>query len=371
MAKVYLHNTILSDIANAIREKYTENRRAYIPGNFAKYILAIDKKPTGDPLVSTVTSQLVTVEDTTLTAIADAIRSKLNSTILYLPQDMASAIRSIPFSDEGETPVEPEPPTPDPDWNWTSDVSTAEWWAGLKEWLKTATTAQIEAKVGSVVSTPQGNMRCVHSSGRHLTFEYVYLYSGKVSWPTVKDSTVPITTEEIWNSSEVKVVCDSFYNNFIGKDSVTKVNKTFFLNGENIAIPVYVFIPSYTEYTGEKVKWFVNTVGGYIEENTGPQFSYYKSNPSEVNRQTKADAEGDFYNLHYSSYLVRSVGGVAVQVTAPVTSGSLVIRPARYRTEGRYVYRKGGLLVNADDCVWMTGHMYAPHECSIPLVFVI
>ena len=95
MSNVIITNTILNVIANAIREK-TGDSSKLLPNQFANAIASIQYAPATTPSGLVVSPQTVKMDDGTLTAIANAIRSKGISGNFY-PQDMPAAIRSIPF----------------------------------------------------------------------------------------------------------------------------------------------------------------------------------------------------------------------------------------------------------------------------------
>lgn len=269
MAKVLIHNDILCDIANAIREKMTDNRYTFYPKNFSKYILAIDKKPTQTPLVSTVTSSMVTVDDSTLTAIGNAIRSKLGVSTLYLPSEMPAAIRSIKFSDDTSsgTGSGTTTPTVPSDWSFDSGTLDAEWWANLKAWLKVAPENNLSAKVGEIVG---GSYRVIDYSNRHFTFECTSPW-GSVPFELTKTGD-PTT---LWNQSSAKLACDDFYNHFAGKDSIVSTTKTLFLHGKNTGISMKVFFLSRPEIFGTACQYTAPGVSTVTE--SGSQYTFYKT----------------------------------------------------------------------------------------------
>lgn len=95
MALVIINNTTLNEIANAIREK-TGNSSSLLPSEFAAAIKSIDLTPTTIPNSTMVENSIVAIEDSTLLAIAEAIRLKLGETGDYLPSEMPDKIREIP-----------------------------------------------------------------------------------------------------------------------------------------------------------------------------------------------------------------------------------------------------------------------------------
>lgn len=136
MSTVYINNEILNDIANAIREKTGKTSKMY-PKNFATNILNIGPSVSTTPNKTTVTKQVVKLDDGILTNVASAIRTKLNNTKKYYPQNMAAAIRSIPFVDQ------------DIDTIWTTgSPNNIEWWDNLRGWMRGKTTEQLSQVKG-------------------------------------------------------------------------------------------------------------------------------------------------------------------------------------------------------------------------------
>lgn len=99
MAKVLISEKYLYDIANAIRAKL-DSQSSYTPAQMAAAIASIDGTISGSITPSTNTGKGV-ITDSNLTAIADAIRAKLDVETLYTPAQMAAAILSI----EASTPT--------------------------------------------------------------------------------------------------------------------------------------------------------------------------------------------------------------------------------------------------------------------------
>lgn len=93
MAKVLVSEKYLHDIANAIRVKL-DSQATYTPAQMAAAIADITGSISGTITPSTATSKAL-VTDSTLTAIANAIRTKLDVATLYTPEQMANAILSI------------------------------------------------------------------------------------------------------------------------------------------------------------------------------------------------------------------------------------------------------------------------------------
>lgn len=93
MAKVLISEKYLHDIANAIRVKL-DSQSTYTPAQMAAAIADITGSISGTITPSTDTDKVI-VTDSNLTAIANAIRAKLDVSTTYTPAQMADAILSI------------------------------------------------------------------------------------------------------------------------------------------------------------------------------------------------------------------------------------------------------------------------------------
>ena len=93
MAKVLVSEKYLHDIANAIRVKL-DSQSTYTPSQMALAIADITGAISGTITPSTDTDKVL-VTDSNLTAIANAIRAKLDVATTYTPAQMADAILSI------------------------------------------------------------------------------------------------------------------------------------------------------------------------------------------------------------------------------------------------------------------------------------
>lgn len=93
MAKVLVSEKYLHDIANAIRVKL-DSQSTYTPAQMAAEIADITGSISGTITPST-DADKVLVTDSSLTAIANAIRAKLDVATTYTPAQMAEAILSI------------------------------------------------------------------------------------------------------------------------------------------------------------------------------------------------------------------------------------------------------------------------------------
>lgn len=93
MTKVLISEKYLHDIANAIRVKL-DSQSTYTPAQMAAAIADITGSISGTITPSTDTDKVL-VTDSNLTAIANAIRAKLDVETLYTPAQMAAAILSI------------------------------------------------------------------------------------------------------------------------------------------------------------------------------------------------------------------------------------------------------------------------------------
>lgn len=93
MAKVLISEKYLHDIANAIRVKL-DSQSTYTPAQMAAAIADITGTISGTITPSTDTDKVL-VTDNNLTAIANAIRAKLDVSTTYTPAQMADAILSI------------------------------------------------------------------------------------------------------------------------------------------------------------------------------------------------------------------------------------------------------------------------------------
>lgn len=96
MTKVLISEKYLHDIANAIRVKL-DSQSTYTPAQMAAAIADITGSISGTITPST-DADKVLVTDSNLTAIANAIRAKLDVATLYTPAQMAEAILSITAS---------------------------------------------------------------------------------------------------------------------------------------------------------------------------------------------------------------------------------------------------------------------------------
>lgn len=96
MTKVLVSEKYLHDIANAIRVKL-DSQSTYTPAQMAAAIADITGSISGTITPST-DADKVLVTDSNLTAIANAIRAKLDVETLYTPAQMADAILSIQAS---------------------------------------------------------------------------------------------------------------------------------------------------------------------------------------------------------------------------------------------------------------------------------
>ena len=96
MAKVLVSEKYLHDIANAIRVKL-DSQSTYTPAQMAAAIADITGSISGTITPST-DADKVLVTDSNLTAIANAIRAKLDVATTYTPAQMADAILSIQAS---------------------------------------------------------------------------------------------------------------------------------------------------------------------------------------------------------------------------------------------------------------------------------
>lgn len=93
MTKVLISEKYLHDIANAIRVKL-DSQSTYTPAQMAAAIADITGTISGTITPSTDTDKVL-VTDSNLTAIANAIRAKLDVATTYTPSQMADAILSI------------------------------------------------------------------------------------------------------------------------------------------------------------------------------------------------------------------------------------------------------------------------------------
>jgi len=93
MTKVLISEKYLHDIANAIRVKL-DSQSTYTPAQMAAAIADITGTISGTITPSTDTDKVL-VTDSNLTAIANAIRAKLDVSTTYTPSQMADAILSI------------------------------------------------------------------------------------------------------------------------------------------------------------------------------------------------------------------------------------------------------------------------------------
>ena len=96
MTKVLISEKYLHDIANAIRVKL-DSQSTYTPAQMAAAIADITGSISGTITPST-DADNVLVTDSNLTAIANAIRAKLDVETLYTPAQMADAILSLQAS---------------------------------------------------------------------------------------------------------------------------------------------------------------------------------------------------------------------------------------------------------------------------------
>lgn len=94
MAMGLIDRTVLTDIANAIREQ-AGSRATYLPSEMAAAVRALDGVKAGEALEATGTGGAGLLSDSVLKGIADAIRAKNGLTELYTPPQMAPAIRAL------------------------------------------------------------------------------------------------------------------------------------------------------------------------------------------------------------------------------------------------------------------------------------
>lgn len=212
-------------------------------------------------------------------------------------------------------------------WSWGSETATgdAAWWAGLKNWIASASTSELAACVGktksvTLTSAVQGTtthlVRCIgyncdrdksNTSRNTLTFH---------TKNCLANTTVFGNSNGLWNGSTVRSLCTSYYNAFPGKASVVTVSKgtATTTNSSQAATPTYqdetVFLPSDCEMGFPKGADYSNGKGyaasynEFCQQNTSKTaYQYYTSNNSRIKYYGDSGTSAAYYwerSLYYN-----------------------------------------------------------------------
>ena len=213
-------------------------------------------------------------------------------------------------------------------WEWGSETATgdAAWWAGLKNWIASASTSELAACVGktksvTLTSAVQGTtshlVRCIGYNCDHdksNTSKNTLTFHTKNCLAT---NTVFGSSNALWTGSTVRSLCTSYYNAFPGKASVATVSKgtATTTNSSQAATPTYqdetVFLPSDCEMGFPAGKDYNNGKGyaasydEYCQYNTSKTaYQYYTSNNSRIKYNGDSGSSAQYYwerSLSYDS----------------------------------------------------------------------
>lgn len=224
-------------------------------------------------------------------------------------------------------------------WEWGSETATgdATWWAGLKNWVASASASELSACVGktksvTLTSAVQGTtthlVRCVgyncdhdksNTSKNTLTFHTANCMA---------TTTVFGSSNGKWTGSTVRSLCTSYYNAFPGKASVATVSKgtATAINSSQAATPTYqdetVFLPSDCEMGFPKGcnysngKGYAASYDEFCQYNTSKTaYQYYTSNDRRIKKQGDSGSAVAYWerSLYYdnagTACFVRNGGG--------------------------------------------------------------
>lgn len=213
-------------------------------------------------------------------------------------------------------------------WEWgdqtAAGAGNAEWWAGLKNWVATASTSELSACVGktksvTLTSAVQGTtthlVTCIgynldrdksNTSKNTLTFH---------TTNTLATTTVFGTSNGLWRSSTVRNLCTSYYNAFPGKAQIITVSKgtCTTTNSSQAGTPTYydeqVFLPSDCEMGFPKGANYSNGLGyatsydEFCQQNTSKTaYQYYTSNERRIKKQGDSGSAMHYWerSLYYN-----------------------------------------------------------------------
>lgn len=197
---------------------------------------------------------IVKVEDTILTDIGNSIRNKLGASTLYLPNEMAPAILTIPDA---------------PAWEWGSETEPgagdATWFRGLKEWMQTATDEEMQACVGktksvtlttAVAAVTTHLVRCIGANQdgpKTMTFQTVNNLKKQSAFLSSSTSLVK------WGTCQLRsTYIAEYYEAFPAKDCIKLLAKQYTYGNVFTTVDDYVWIISLAEL-GQTI-----AAGGFI-----------------------------------------------------------------------------------------------------------